>query len=103
MKDGRIVAERPAAGFTTRALVEAMGSTARRRPRRADGARSRGRAGAAPCPAARPAVPAPRKGEVIGLAGLGGHGQTDMLLALFDAQSPHWLAPPRPGGGLRCR
>jgi ribose transport system ATP-binding protein len=27
---------------------------------------------------------------VIGLAGLGGHGQTDVLLALFDAASPNW-------------
>jgi ribose transport system ATP-binding protein len=31
------------------------------------------------------------KGEVVGLAGLAGHGQTRMLLSLFDHQSAQWL------------
>ena len=26
-----------------------------------------------------------RRGEIIGLAGLAGHGQTDLLLAIFEA------------------
>lgn len=89
MKDGRIVAERPSGGFTEASLVEAMGSVARTRDtvRRA--------------PLATPAVLelAPprglpfraRRGEVVGLAGLGGHGQTGMLLALFERHSPNWL------------
>lgn len=34
-----------------------------------------------------------REGEIIGLAGLAGHGQTDLLLAVFDAAA-------RPKGGM---
>ena len=30
-------------------------------------------------------------GEIVGLAGLGGHGQTEMLLALFARRSGDWL------------
>ena len=36
------------------------------------------------------------RGEVIGLAGLAGHGQTDMLLALYRTLSSDWL-PGRDG------
>lgn len=90
MKDGRIVAERPAVAFTHVALVEAMGGAARD----ITAARSAKAAGE---PVLR--LPAPPggeidfiagRGEVIGLAGLSGHGQTDMLLALFEAASPDW-------------
>ncbi len=90
MKDGRIVAERPAGGFTHASLVEAMGSTTRTggRPRRQP------RSAGGPVLHLAPPRGLPfraAKGEVVGLAGLGGHGQTDMLLALFDHQSPQWL------------
>jgi ribose transport system ATP-binding protein len=90
MKDGRIVSERPAAAFTHAALVEAMGG----RPPDITATR-----GAKPTGEAVLRLPAhsgggidfiASRGEVIGLAGLGGHGQTDMLLALFDAASPDW-------------
>ncbi|PZQ99946.1 MAG: ABC transporter ATP-binding protein [Cereibacter sphaeroides] len=88
MKDGRIVAERPAAQFTQGLLVEAMGSAAR------EVAGRRSASGTA-APALRLDLPGgtfqAAKGEVVGLAGLGGHGQTEMLLALFDQQSPRWL------------
>lgn len=89
MKDGRIVAERGAGGFTQASLVEAMGSVARQP------AAGRSRASATAVQALHhvPARGLPfhaARGEVIGLAGLGGHGQTDMLLALFDAHSPNW-------------
>ena len=86
MKDARIVAERHAADFTQAGLVEAMGSVAHietTRPQSRD----------MPQILTLPTKGLPfaaRKGEVIGLAGLGGHGQTDMLLALFDTQSPNW-------------
>ncbi len=89
MKDGRIVAERAADGFDHATLVEAMGSAAQAQ------AAIRRETAAAPVVLAL-ALPrglpfAARKGEVVGLAGLSGHGQTEMLLALFDRHSPHWL------------
>jgi len=90
MKDGRIVAERPASAFTHSGLVEAMGSVPREQA-----ARTRAAAGDAVLTLKAPRQGrhdfVARKGEVIGLAGLGGHGQTDMLLALFDLKSPQWL------------
>jgi ribose transport system ATP-binding protein len=89
MKDGRIIAERPANEFTQYSLVEAMGSVAD-----AAGARRRGRGAAEVAlsltlPRGMPF--AARRGEIVGLAGLGGHGQTRLLLALFDHHSPNWL------------
>jgi ribose transport system ATP-binding protein len=86
MKDGKKVAERPASGFTRDTLVAAMGSEARHMTRgeakAAAGevlvsARAEGQGGAA--------LEA-RKGEVIGLTGLAGHGQTRMLLRIFESR-----------------
>lgn len=90
MKDARIVADRPAADFDHATLVEAMGSAAR------DTAAARGAASVGKPVLSLPAsqlrgLPfVAHQGEVVGLAGLGGHGQTDLLLALFDAASPNW-------------
>jgi ribose transport system ATP-binding protein len=90
MKDGRIVAERGAGGFDQAALIEAMGSTAPKAGQ-ARGASGNGETVLTLPAARRGGLPfVARKGEVIGLAGLAGHGQTDMLLALFDAASPNW-------------
>lgn len=88
MKDGKIVAERPASGFDHAGLVEAMGSAA---PPQSTTRRSL--KGAAPV--LEMSLPKglsfrAGKGEVVGLAGLGGHGQTRMLLDLFDTHSPQW-------------
>lgn len=84
MKDGRIVAERPAAGFDATTLVAAMGSAAR-----AAGARQSATNGATILSLPGAGFFA-RGGEVVGLAGLGGQGQTEMLLALHDLASPQW-------------
>lgn len=89
MKDGRIIAERPAVGFTQSTLVEAMGSVAGDAGARATSTGNPATALTLTMPKGLPF--AARKGEVVGLAGLGGHGQTRMLLALFDTQSPSWL------------
>jgi ribose transport system ATP-binding protein len=93
MKDGRIVAERPAAGFTHAGLVEAMGSTARELAGRGT-ARAGDEVLRLDLPRGLPFRA--RRGEVVGLAGLGGHGQTGMLLSLFDAHAPRWWTPGAP-------
>jgi ribose transport system ATP-binding protein len=92
MRDGLVVEARPAAAFTRRSLVAAMGSVA------ADEAAAAAPAfvskrGGAPVVGARPPGQAggpeltAHRGEIVGLAGLGGHGQTEMLLQLFEAAS----------------
>ncbi|MBX5179664.1 sugar ABC transporter ATP-binding protein [Rhizobium lentis] len=90
MKDGRVVAERPAHGFDHHGLVEAMGSVAKEET----GQRPARQQSAAPLVLSHQTAGRPfsaRKGEIIGLAGLAGHGQTELLLALHAAKSGNWL------------
>ena len=97
MKDGKVVVTKPVSGFTAKSLVEAMGSVIKEKGHAA----ARAVAGDAPevinLPASRGSVCgfSARKGEIIGLAGLGGHGQTDTLLSLYRARSSNWW-PKRP-------
>ena len=95
MKDGRVVAERPANGFDHRNLVEAMGSVAKEDA----GPRAMRDPSAAPVVLSHQAAGfsfTARKGEIIGLAGLAGHGQTDLLLALHNSKSGNWLPKREP-------
>ncbi|MHC2483808.1 sugar ABC transporter ATP-binding protein [Rhizobium leguminosarum] len=90
MKDGRVVAERPAQGFDHHGLVEAMGTVAKEETKQ----RSAREQSTAPLILSHQAKGLPfaaRKGEIIGLAGLAGHGQTELLLALHAAKSGNWL------------
>ncbi|WP_064708496.1 sugar ABC transporter ATP-binding protein [Rhizobium bangladeshense] len=90
MKDGRVVAERPARGFDHHGLVEAMGTVAKEET----GQRPAREQSTAPLVLSHQTAGRPfsaRKGEIIGLAGLAGHGQTELLLALHAAQSGNWL------------
>lgn len=95
MKDGKTVAERPASAFSRDSLVAAMGSetrhdTGRRQTRQLASAEVLVRAK----PAAAPEVELiARKGEIVGLAGLAGHGQTRMLLQIFGKQLAEVSAP----------
>ncbi|MBX3570615.1 MAG: sugar ABC transporter ATP-binding protein [Rhizobiaceae bacterium] len=87
MRDGGIVADRPASGFSRASLVESMGSVARemdaRHARTGGGAAERRvSATAKRQPEAAPLIAG--RGEIVGLAGLGGHGQTDMLVRIFE-------------------
>jgi len=98
MKDGRVVADRPAAKFTQDSVVAAMGSAATAAARQRN-------------PTAAPADATPAlsiaakggfaihasKGEVVGLSGLAGHGQTELLRQLHGQLSPSWRASPNPG------
>lgn len=91
MKDGRVVADRPAGEFKVQSLVAAMGSVVRERDVRQATGQPKG------APVLRQAhaggidfVAYP--GEMVGLAGLGGHGQTRMLVDLYTAEGGAWLA-----------
>jgi len=90
MRDGRVVAERPARELTRDSLVAAMGHL----PDTTDGqahvrvgrttdqalrVRTRSRPGETITMAAH-------EGEIVGLAGLSGHGQTAMLLRVFEGR-----------------
>ncbi len=88
MRDGRVVRAAAASGYDRATLVALMGGVEGEVPRAVAARRRRDtpvrvrlRAG----PARDAAELIAREGEVVGLAGLAGHGQTALLLAAFDA------------------
>lgn len=94
LKDGKSVAERKAGDFTRESLVLAMGSETRHVAKRES---------KKPTPTEVIATAKPKTGgttelvactgEIIGLAGLAGHGQTRMLLQLFARDHADVKAP----------
>jgi ribose transport system ATP-binding protein len=87
MRDGAVVDVRPAADFTRDTLVASMGSVAEHAEETADPG-SRRQSGDVVVRAATKddaAAVTGHRGEIIGLAGLAGHGQTELLIRLFDA------------------
>jgi ribose transport system ATP-binding protein len=91
MRDGRVVASQAAAELTRDRLVAAMGSVAATGPDQAEAAlqardgRGRPRIEARPSRQEDDQALVAYAGEVVGLAGLAGQGQSEMLRALFDA------------------
>jgi ribose transport system ATP-binding protein len=93
MKDGKIADQRPAGRFTVDTLVGAMGSVVRERDATVP---ARNRTDHQPV-FVRTATGegidfAAYPGEIIGLAGLGGHGQTRTLVSLYLGESGDWIA-----------
>ena len=91
MKDGLVVAKRKGSEFDRDSLVTAMGNVVEIAEIREHQSREKPR-NAAPVAVNAEADPAKDattllayKGEIVGLAGLAGHGQTDMLLKIYAA------------------
>jgi ribose transport system ATP-binding protein len=87
MRDGTVVALDQASAFNRASLVAAMGSVAEARPPAAASAAIRATAPVVVRvpPASRDGVElSAHKGEVVGLAGLSGQGQTELLVRVFD-------------------
>ncbi|WP_299820275.1 sugar ABC transporter ATP-binding protein [uncultured Jannaschia sp.] len=90
MRDGRIVEDRPASAFTQRSLVAAMGHVA---PEATAAARA---APSGPDILGADHGLSARAGEIVGLAGLAGHGQAEALSRLYLALSSDWRAAGAP-------
>ena len=92
MKDGKVVASRASSEFAIPSLVQAMGNVVKEQARKPAAAQAAGKALVdLPPIRGRGLSFRARKGEVIGLAGLAGHGQTDMLLSLYRTLSSDWF------------
>jgi ribose transport system ATP-binding protein len=98
MKDGKTVAERPAKKFDRHSLVAAMGTEVSQNKSTATKlAKAKSQAPIAirakPKTATEIGELIAHQGEIIGLAGLSGHGQTRMLLQIFSRTDAEVAAP----------
>jgi ribose transport system ATP-binding protein len=94
MRDGKVAAADAVSAFDRDSLVAVMGGAVRRAKPALEGARpaQEGRAlrvRARPARQGNGAELVAGEGEIVGLAGLSGHGQTDLLLAIFSAAGRH--------------
>ncbi len=92
MKDGKVVADRAAGEFTNKTLVEAMGSVVKEQGWKRSLERKAGPTVLSMPPRKGQGLPFEAyRGEIIGLAGLGGHGQTEALLDLYLSRNSSWF------------
>ncbi|MEO8523146.1 MAG: sugar ABC transporter ATP-binding protein [Caldimonas sp.] len=90
MRDGKVAAVDAVDAFDRDSLVAVMGAVARPakavvEAARSDPASRAWRVRARPARQDNDAALVAGEGEIVGLAGLSGHGQTDLLLAIFSA------------------
>jgi ribose transport system ATP-binding protein len=90
LRDGKVVAADRASAFDRDKLVTTMGGVARKMPATKEAA-PRGttpvRVSARPAKQRDSIELIAHQGEIVGLAGLSGHGQTEILLSIFKAAS----------------
>ncbi len=91
LKDGKTVAERPTSEFTRQGLVDAMGHVATEEAEAATADRAFGEDVIRTDQGL-----AARKGEIVGLSGLAGHGQAAALAKLFLSRSSSWQSRKSP-------
>ncbi|MDU9003695.1 sugar ABC transporter ATP-binding protein [Sedimentitalea todarodis] len=92
LKDGKVVAERPTDEFTRQGLVDAMGHVA------ADNGEAAEIAGEFGPEIVRTEQGlSARRGEIVGLSGLAGHGQAEALAQLYLSRSSSWHPDRSPG------
>jgi ribose transport system ATP-binding protein len=102
MKDGKIVADRPREQFSRASLVSAMGSETSDAKARAQSVDVQSeRQFRLQAPPGSNGLTA-RQGEIIGLAGLAGHGQTAQLLKLYseNTSTSAFIAGDRQADGI---
>ncbi|MDS9466104.1 sugar ABC transporter ATP-binding protein [Paracoccus sp. MBLB3053] len=96
MRDGRIIADRLANGFTRQGLVDAMGHVAEHARQTSPAALTRAWGDHSQPILRTPEGVEARRGEVVGLAGLAGHGQAEALARFYLAQSSDWRSLTEP-------
>lgn len=93
MRDGRVVAEDMASAFDRTRLVETMGGARALDDAAPPATRADGRGQAPVMVRGRPRAQTggielqAREGEIVGLAGFSGHGQTDLLMDVLEANA----------------
>lgn len=88
MKDGQIVADRPVADFTRQGLVDAMGHVAAED----DVPPAEASVVSGDVVLYTPEGLSARRGEIVGLSGLAGHGQAEALAWLYLGATSSWRA-----------
>ncbi|MBO9409815.1 sugar ABC transporter ATP-binding protein [Shimia sp. R9_1] len=93
MKDGQIVDDQPARAFTRSSIVDAMGHVA---PDHDEAVVDRANRPLGDAVIRAENGLSARKGEIVGLAGLAGHGQAEALAQIYFDHSPLWKTTKTP-------